>query len=225
MFKFSFILFALATLFANSFAFDVEDFDPEFGTRIVQGRNATRGQFPYYVFLKLKLPQGNAACGGSLISDEWVVTAAHCLKSAYGGEAHLGSLRAADVNEEGRVIVSFTRRDIFVHPKYFQPIVLNDIGLIKLPKPVTFTDVIKPVNLACDSVKNADVIAIGNGLMNTTAKTIAPILQYTELETISMFRCLQSFPFLVFRKSVLCVHGVQSKSACRGDSGIKCLIN
>lgn len=154
----AFVLLAAAML-SQSFAFEMNDFtiDP----RIVQGTNSTRGQWPFYVLLKIKMPAGNAACGGSLISDEWVVTAAHCLYGAMGAEVHLGALEAANLTEEGRVIFSVERKNIHVHPKYFQLVVWNDIGLIKLPEKVKFSETIKPVELACNADRNMDVIAIG----------------------------------------------------------------
>lgn len=95
----------------------------------------------------------------------------------------------------------------------------SDIGLIKLPSPVKTSDVIKPVPLACSSTSGMDVIAIGNGITKDTDKTIAPILQYTQLQTITMVECVLDFPVIIFRKSVICARGAQQRSVCRGDSG------
>lgn len=95
----------------------------------------------------------------------------------------------------------------------------SDIGLIKLPKKVQFSETINPVKLACSSASNLNVIAIGNGLMHTSSTELAPILQFTSLKTVPMWKCLSDFPFLLFRKSVICVRGVQQRSSCRGDSG------
>lgn len=219
MSKISLLVFTVAALLSTGFAFDFDDFDLTIEPRIIQGRNSTRGQFPYYVFLKVKMMQGMASCGGSLISNQWVVTAAHCLYGVSGGEVHLGALRVANLTEEGRKIVTFSRKEIHVHPRYVQAVVWNDIGLIKLPAPVEFSDTIKPVKLACESNRALDVTAIGNGLMHTDDRQLAPILQYVDLKTISLGECLPNFPFLIFRKSVICARGQQQKSACRGDSG------
>lgn len=119
MLKISIIL--LAGLLAAVSAFDLNEF--EIGPNIVQGENATRGQFPFYAFLKIRVKQGFAACGGSLISDEWVVTAGHCLKGALDVEVHLGALRVNDTKEEGRLIFNVSAEGIHHYPRFFQPLV------------------------------------------------------------------------------------------------------
>lgn len=48
------------------------------GTRIVGGSTATRNQFPYQVALIIN---NSGFCGGSIISNTWVLTAAHCVDS------------------------------------------------------------------------------------------------------------------------------------------------
>lgn len=96
----------------------------------------------------------------------------------------------------------------------------SDIALVKLQTPVEFSDVIKPIAFACSSISNdKDVIAIGNGITKDSDLTMPPILQYTQLKTMSRLSCLKSFPFLIFRGSVVCVKGEERRSVCSGDSG------
>lgn len=100
-------------------------------------------------------------------------------------------------------------------------VINSDIGLIKLPEPVTFSEVIQPISFACSTQSEIglDVIAIGNGMTKDSDTKLPDILQYTELQTISTLSCMKTFPFLLFRRSVVCVEGQEQRSACHGDSG------
>ena len=45
--------------------------------RIMNGQQAEIGKHPWMVYIKITT---GGICGGSLISDQWIVTAAHCLQ-------------------------------------------------------------------------------------------------------------------------------------------------
>lgn len=116
-------LILFAAILASSSAFKLNQFLLE--PRIIQGTNATVGQFPFYVYLELKTPEGFGVCGGSLISENWVVTAAHCLSEASAVDVHLGALKANDLNEEGRFVLEVTKEDLHIHPRYIRKLVLK----------------------------------------------------------------------------------------------------
>lgn len=101
----------------------------------------------------------------------------------------------------------------------FETLFNSDIGLIHLPEPIEISETIQPVKLAHNVRGNLNVVAIGNGVLNTTDKTIAPILQHANLTITSWLRCQLSFPILMFRKSVICAKGNEKQSVCFGDSG------
>lgn len=80
-----------------------------------QGQDAaSRGQFPFYVLLKT-----TSVCGGTLISSEWIITAAHCVENVSENmKVHLGTLRASDDNEPGRKTFEIPLENIHPHPKF-----------------------------------------------------------------------------------------------------------
>lgn len=48
-------------------------------SRIIGGALASPGQFPYQVYLQTKFFYGDSSCGGSIISPDWILTAAQCV--------------------------------------------------------------------------------------------------------------------------------------------------
>lgn len=96
--------------------------------RIVGGYSASSGQFPYYGFLEIEHehPNKTMACGSALIHNEWIITAAHCLRGREKLTVHLGKT-VLNIVEDGHVFISVEKKDFFIHPHYKSE-ALNDIG-------------------------------------------------------------------------------------------------
>lgn len=212
------IIILLASILVGLSAFKIQP-------RIQNGYNSDRHQFPFYVFLRLfSRGQAAGACGAVLLSDSWIITAAHCLE---GGkpepvdrvQAHFGTWSHDKYFESGRQIRSIPRRQFFIHPEYSEiDGWQNDIALIRITKTLTLNATIQSVYILndCSIRENSDLTAIGNGY--TDGKEMPNVLQFTTLTVTSSRECKKIYPFIDENK-VFCAIGYDDESIGLGDSG------
>jgi hypothetical protein len=132
--------------------------------KIVNGTTAFQGQFPWAVSIKAK---GKHHCGGALLNQQWVLTAAHCIykKSPTIFTIKLGGHLKNDNNESHAI--EMRTRQLFPHEMFSYVNFNHDIALIKLERDVNFTDYISPICLPTprylnfESEPNATVIGWG----------------------------------------------------------------
>ncbi|XP_069508011.1 serine protease 53 isoform X2 [Ambystoma mexicanum] len=116
--------------------------------RIFGGSTAALGEWPWHVALSF---QGEPLCGGTLLSEQWVVTAAHCfqgnktLKDPASWKAYLAFTTLGGAPDEHTVERNVAR--ILLHEKYTSFINGYDAALLQLSKPVAFNRFIQPVCL------------------------------------------------------------------------------
>ncbi len=73
------------------------------------------------------------------------MTAAHCVDGADNMTVFLGAHNVREASEEGRLEI--VAKKWFPHPQWSQIRIKNDIGLIELPEPIEFNDIIRPICL------------------------------------------------------------------------------
>ncbi|KAL9700799.1 hypothetical protein quinque_004240 [Culex quinquefasciatus] len=155
---------------------------PSESPRIVAGKDAELGQFPYQAMLRIQMEKGRALCGGSLISEEWVLTAGHCVEGASSFEVHLGAVEFKEPEGgDGRTVLNAT--EFIRHEEYRRESVSNDIAVIKLPQRVPFSDRIRPVALPTGHDDYNRRMAIASGWGKTKDRGgAAQRLQYAPLK-------------------------------------------
>ncbi|CAB3365328.1 Hypothetical predicted protein [Cloeon dipterum] len=187
--------------------------------RIIGGENAVEGQFKYQVAV---LIEGAGFCGGSLIADDIVLTAGHCINNFAFWEVHAGALNFDNLEEPGRVVVSTNISTL--HENYNGIIINNDIGILKLSEPVSGPN-IAPIRLPSWSQANttfdyqtARVSGWGKSSDNSTSINVD--LKFVDLKVISQDDCLAIYGPLVINENKLCCDADGgASSTCNGDSG------
>lgn len=121
--------------FASTFA------SPPRGSRILNGEVASPTDFPYMAGVMLHFDSGNSFCGGSLISVNFVLTAAKCVRIVPSSSVLLGASNMNNVQYMNRV----TR--MTVHPQFSFDDSLNDIATLQLSIPASLSATIALVRL------------------------------------------------------------------------------
>merc|ERR1712215_344125 len=112
----------------------------ESGDYIIDGQPADNNEYPWMVLLLTKaiVDPIEPLCGGSLISNQWILTAAHCFKQGFKArdiQVVLGLDNLLSVGYESRRNIV----EIINHPKYQWKMEADyDFALLKMQKPVDF---------------------------------------------------------------------------------------
>ncbi|KAL0994008.1 hypothetical protein UPYG_G00116690 [Umbra pygmaea] len=189
--------------------------------RVVGGTDTLMGEWPWMVSLHWR---GRHVCGATLIDNEWLVTAAHCV---YGKNIHLSNWKAIlglhSQDSVGTPPSQIRNVDqIIMNEHYNKRTKDADIAMMHLQPNVSFTDFIQPICLPRSEQQFVvgRLCFIAGWGWEKEQGSVANVLQQAEVPLVSRSQCQKLLPEYNITARMVCAGytdgGIDS---CQGDSG------
>ncbi|CAB3377877.1 Hypothetical predicted protein [Cloeon dipterum] len=188
-------------------------------SRIVGGENvALQGEYPYLVALLFK---NRTMCGGTILNENYILTAAHCIHNL--DLQYFEVLSGSNLLSEANIHVVTEAKE---HEEFiFQQNLPNDVGLMKVNPPFVFGEFVQPVTLIDQGLEINDTTALGVALgwgMIYSGSDYPNELMKVDLDVFSDEECLNAYLYGPTERSICAGMSIGSDSQlgiCGGDAG------
>ncbi|XP_034652213.1 trypsin alpha-3 [Drosophila subobscura] len=212
-FQIATLLALLASSYGAVLPMGLEPLSPLSG-RIVGGTKTTIADHPWQVSLQRS---GSHYCGGSIISNTIIVTAAHCLLTPI--TASVLKVRAgSSYRSLGGSLVQVAA--FRVHEEYSTSTKMNDIAVVRLKTKLTLGSTIKTIPLATSAPAHGAAASISGWGTTSFSGSSSSQLLYADTRIVGRGECASSSYGYggTVRETMICA-AAANKDACQGDSG------
>jgi secreted trypsin-like serine protease len=195
--------------------------------RIVGGTIVTKGSHPWQCHLArtqsfFGFTSKSYICGCTIVNNKWIVTAAHCVAGSTNAASYTVTVGEHDktVTEPSQVDHSVAR--VIAHPQYNGQTIKNDIAVLELVNPITFTAEVSPACLAPAghvAVHGSEATVTGWGETNPSRMTRgqSTLLRQAKVKIVSREQCNAAYNGAI-DNTMICA-GANGLDSCQGDSG------
>ncbi|XP_010622447.1 mannan-binding lectin serine protease 1 isoform X1 [Fukomys damarensis] len=222
---------------------------PNLVKRIIGGRNAEPGLFPWQALIVVedtsRVPNNKWFGSGALLSESWILTAAHVLRSQRRGNTvvpvskeHITVyLGLHDVRDKSAAVNSSAAR-VLLHPDFNIQNYNHDIALVQLQQPVPLGPHVMPICLPRSEPEGPAPHMLGlvagwgisspnvtvDDIISSGTRTLSDILQYVKLPVVPHAECKASYEsrsgnYSVTENMFCAGYYEGGKDTCLGDSG------
>ncbi|OQV21707.1 putative Serine proteinase stubble [Hypsibius exemplaris] len=195
--------------------------------RIVGGETAGFSDWPWVAMV---LNYGRPRCGGTLLSSQAILTAAHCVSGnmlLYNLTVRIGMFNTNERESLPFPPLLLRVKRIIRHPMFDLTTLLNDVAILQLSQPVTFAPNIMPACIASQEYPyNTPTTILGWGKEeeNNTVYDLPDSLQAVTVPIINKAECARYFAGqglvdLIGQQHICAGSDEGGRDACQGDSG------
>ncbi|MDA1361440.1 serine protease [Glycomyces luteolus] len=188
----------------------------DFEAKIIGGEPAEEGQYPWLVALGYTgdgTPYERQFCGGTVITENVVLTAAHCLADLTSPDEF--AVFSGSVDLESDDLVETAVADFHIAHDYNEPIDrANDWALVLLDEPVD----VEPIDVGTEP-EEFDVLETAG--WGETGSGYPAVAQRIEVPFVSDDDCEAAYPDGIDAQTMLCAGDLENGGvdSCQGDSG------
>ncbi|KAE8611637.1 hypothetical protein XENTR_v10012542 [Xenopus tropicalis] len=191
------------------------------GIRLVGGTQAQEGEWPWQASLQVR---GEHICGGTLVADQWILTAAHCFTpESYASPevwtVYLGKVRLSRSTQKE---LAFKVIRLVIHPFYDEDSHDYDVALVLLDHLVPLTSPhVQPICLPSSThhfPTGSSCWVTGWGSVKENGPT-SDVLQKVDIQLVAQDICTELYRYQISPRMLCAGYRDGSKDACQGDSG------